>query len=177
MAFYSPFCCYPCDHIFPLTSLSLSPRLHLPPPLFFFLLFLLLLLDPLLRPFFSREFRTVNILMGDLSRFNFNRTPGEAHHVSLILPTRASPARPRSRPRLCTAIRYSRAVRLSVRPTRYSVCILVIFRRHLPRARYRQRLALYLNGSRVIYIIDSRNAPVGIRNDFIFKRGNRLTQF
>lgn len=30
---------------------------------------------------------------------------------------------------------------------------------------------LYLNRRPVIYIIDFRNAPVGIRNDFIFKRG------
>lgn len=158
---------YPCDRIFPLTSLSLSATR----PSFF------------LRPKWVRLIAVEDTASSrTIYRALISIAPEEAspHFLdppSCPLESRFSGRIPSTSVHCCTI--FAPSVCPLVRPSDalFSVCILVIFRRHPPRVTARRRLALYLNGRRVIYIIDSRNAPVGIRNDFIFKRGNRLTQF
>ena len=148
-AFYSPFCRFPYDRIFPLTSL-----------------FLLLLLPPFSTGGADTCHRSPSC---DLSRFNFNRTIVESWHTSPILDLLLLLLLLLLHE---TVYFYSRAIRSPIfAPLEYSWLLLFSATSSPSSPVFVPTFKLYLNRHPVIYIIDFRNAPVGIHNDFIFKRG------
>lgn len=146
--FYSPFCRSPYDHISPLTSLF---------PLF-------------LAPSFPGLLPGIPaaVLLGAIYRGLISIVPS-ANPTGTPLRFSTSYYRPIHclllfapgapfEPDICAPLQHSRLLLFSATSSPSSPVFAPTFK-------------LYLNRRPVIYIIDFRNAPVGIRNDFIFKRG------